>query len=157
MQGEKIGLRSLSKLANRSHSTVGSWCSEDNWTQQRERYHNAVRSKTEEKVIEATSDRLADELTKMNEEHMRGFELFRKMSQNFGAILLAEIQDLDSSARQKKVANKDFTLAVQRYGAVYTQMAQMQRLAMGMKYMDLNIAIDEVMKNGYEVSEPSTE
>jgi hypothetical protein len=133
---------------------VGAWSSEDNWIQERERYHNELRTKTEEKVIEATSDRLADELTRMNEEHIKGFELFRKMSQNFAAILAAEIQETSNSDRSKKVTNKDFTLAVQRYSAIFAQMAQMQRMSLGMKYMDLNVAMDEVIKAGYEVNEP---
>lgn len=155
--GETISVRSLALLSNRSHSAVANWCAQDKWTEQKDRYLIALRSETESKVIESTSDRLAGELVTMNEEHMKGFELFRKMAQQFATILAAEIQDLGNSDRQKKVVDKDFTLAVQRYSSINAQMAQMQRLAMGMKYMDLNIAMEEIIKAGYEISEREPE
>lgn len=154
VQGEKIGIRTLSKLANRSHGTVGTWSSEDNWTGERERYHNELRTKTEEKVIEATSDRLADELVKMNEEHIRGAELFRKMSQQFAGILATEIQQINQSDRSKTIINKEFSLALQRYSGIFATAVQLQRQATGMQYLDLDKAVSEVIKAGYDVSEP---
>lgn len=156
--GEKITTRSLAKISKVALSTIGKWCSEENWTGERERNQIEIRSETEKKIVEATSTEIADRITQLNEEHFEGFELFRKMAQNFAAILAREIQDItDKSDRQKRVANKDFNLAVQRYSTIFAEMAKMQRIALGMDYEHLNIAMDKVIAAGYEVTNPSVE
>lgn len=152
--GERIGIRSLTKLSNNVHSTVARWCAEDKWTELRDRYQIALRSETEAKIISETSDRLSDELVKLNEEHIKGSELFRKMAQQFAGILATEIQNTDCGDRVKKLTNKEFTLAVNRYANVFATAVSLQRQATGMQYLDINNAIEQIIKAGYDVSEP---
>ncbi len=152
--GEKIGIRSLAKLANVNLSTIGKWCSHGNWKAERDRYQIELRSQTEAKTIEKTSDRLSDELTKLNEEHIKGSELFRKMAQQFAGILATEIQNSTNPERVRKLTDKEFTLAVQRYSNVFATAVQLQRQATGMHYLDLDKAVSQVIKAGYDVSEP---
>lgn len=151
---EKIGQRELSKLSGRAPTVIARWCKNEEWVQQREQYVSRLRAETEDKVIEATSDRLADELVKMNEEHIRGAELFRKMSQQFAGILATEIQQISQSDRSKTIINKEFSLALQRYSGIFATAVQLQRQATGMQYLDLDKAVSEVIKAGYDVSEP---
>ena len=152
--GDKIGIRTLAKLSGRAHGVLGDWSSKDNWTGQRERFQNNLRTETEAKTIDKTSDRLSDELAKLNEEHIKGSELFRKMAQQFAGILATEIQNCSPEGRVKKLTDKEFTLAINRYANVFATAVALQRQATGMQYLDINTAIEQVTRNGYEVSEP---
>ncbi len=155
VQGDKIGIRSLSKIANRSHSTVAGWCADEKWAEQRDRYWIKIRSETEQKTIEKTSDRLSDEWAKVNEEHIKGSELFLKLSVQ---LTMAIGQDFQQSRNKSKTAkNKDTYLSVQKYSSVYKEMVNLQRQALGMEYMDSNKAIAKVISDGYEVIEPMEE
>lgn len=156
MIGERIGVRSLAKLANRPNSTISRWCAEDGWTGQRDRYQVELRAKTDEKTLDKTSDRLSNELTKLNEEHIKGSELFRKMAQQFAGILATEIQNIDINNRASKLIDKEFTLAINRYANVFATSVSLQRQATGMKYLDINTAIEELGRLGYIVSEEET-
>ena len=141
-------------MSNVNLSTIGLWCSRGNWKAERDRYQIALRSETEAKTIEKTSDRLSDELAKLNEEHIKGSELFRKMAQQFAGILATEIQNCSPEGRVKKLTDKEFTLAINRYANVFATAVALQRQATGMQYLDINTAIEQVTRNGYEVSEP---
>ncbi len=153
VQGDEIGLRSLSKLANRPNSTVSRWCAEDNWTEERDRYWVELRAQTEQKTIEKTSDRLSDEWAKINEEHLKGSELFRKLAIQLTMALGADFQQSRNKAKVAK--DKNVYLSIQKYGSLYKEMVGLERRALGMDYMDINTAIAKVIHEGYDVSEPA--
>lgn len=157
VQGDKIGLRSLSKLANRPNSTVSRWSSEDSWAEKREQYWVRLKAETVEKTIAKTSDRLSDEWSKINEEHLKGTEVFRKMALQFGVALGNQFSQSSSEAKAKLAADKDFSMAVQRYSSIYKDMVNLERQALGMQYMDSNTAIAKVISDGYDVIEPAQE
>lgn len=155
VQGEKISTRSLSKMANRSLSTISGWCADEKWAEQRDRYWIKLRSETEQKTIAKTSDRLSDEWAKINEEHLKGSELFRKLSVQLTMAIGAEFQQ--SKSKSKTAKNKDVYLAIQKYGSIYKDMVNLERQALGMQYMDSNTAIAKVISDGYDVIEPAQE
>ena len=159
VMGEEIGVRSLAKLANRPVGTVARWCGEDQWLAQRDQHMIAIRSKTESKVIEANSSAIAERYTDLDEEHLKGFELFRKMSLQFAGILLADIQqqNRNNSDRKTQIINPSFSLAMQRYSGMFTEMAKMERLVTGADYQVIDKAIALVTKEGYDVTNPSSE
>jgi hypothetical protein len=76
------------------------------------------------------------------------------MAQQFAGILAADIQNSGDETRIKKLTDKEFTLAVQRYSTIFATAVQLQRQATGMQYLDLDKALSEVIKAGYDVSEP---
>ncbi len=157
VQGEKIGTRSLAKLANRPICTVARWCAEGKWAEQRDRYQIKLRSESEQKAIEKTSDRLSEEWSRVNEEHLKGTELFRKMALQFGMALGNKFSNASTEEKAKIAADKDFSMAVQRYGSLYKDMVNLERVALGMEYMDGNKAIAKVIKDGLIVSEPEND
>ncbi len=114
-----------------------------------------LRSETEQKTIEKTSDRLSDEWAKINEEHLKGSELFRKLSVQLTMAIGAEFQQ--SRSKSKTAKNKDVYLAIQKYGGIYKDMVNLERQALGMEYMDSNKAIAKVISDGYDVIEPAEE
>ena len=155
VQGDQITTRSLSKMANRSLSTISGWCADEKWTEQRDRYWIRLRSETELKTIEKTSDRLSEEWAKVNEEHLKGSELFRKLAIQLTMAIGAEFQQ--SKSKSKTAKNKDVYLAIQKYGSIYKDMVNLERQALGMQYMDSNKAIAKVISDGYDVIEPTEE
>ena len=157
VQGEKIGQRALAKLAGRDPAVIGRWCSADNWVEQRQQYVSKMQAEAERKTIEKTSDRLSDEWAKINEEHLKGTELFRKMALQFGMALGNKFSNASGEDKPKIAADKDFSLAVQKYGSLYKDMVQLERIALGMEYMDSNKAIAKVIRDGYDVIEPETD
>lgn len=157
--GEEIGVRSLAKLSGRSHSTVAKWCADGGWTDQKDHHRIELRSKTQSKVLEANSSVIADRYTKLDQEHLKGFELFRKMSQQFAGILLADIQQESkgNSDRKKKITSPQFSQAMQRYSSIFADMARMERMVTGADYQLIDKAIASVTNAGFEVVNPSTE
>ncbi len=160
--GERITTRALAELANRPHSTIGKWSGEDKYTEARKQNENTVRTKTAEKVGEYCSDayvdRYGDRISKVNEEHLEGFAFIRKMARTFAEVMAGEIDEItELKKRRQRVANKEFSMSAQRYGALFAQMAEMERRALGMQYLDINVAMGKVMKEGYEVSNPAVE
>ncbi len=153
VQGERITTRALAKMSNRSIGTIARWCAEGNWTEQRDQYVIKLRSKAEQKTIEKTSDRLSDEWAKVNEEHIKGSELFLKLSVQLTMAIGADFQQ--SKNKSKVAKDKDTYLSVQKYSSVYKEMVNLQRQALGMDYMDSNKAIAKVISDGYNVSEPA--
>jgi hypothetical protein len=153
VRGEKIGQRELSKQSGRHETVIARWCSQEKWVQQRQQYVSRLQVETESKTIQKTSDRLSDELAKLNEEHIKGSELFRKMAQQFAGIMAAEIQNSSNEKRFEKLTDKEFSLAIQRYSTIFATAVQLQRQATGMQYLDLDKAVSEVIKAGYDVSE----
>ncbi len=157
VQGEKIGQRALAEQSGRTKSVIAEWCSRENWVQQREQYQGKLRAEAEQKTIDKTSDRLSEDWAKINEEHLKGTELFRKMALQFGMALGNKFSNASSEDKAKIAADKDFSLAVQKYGSLYKDMVQLERIALGMEYMDSNKAIAKVIRDGYDVIEPETD
>ena len=144
-------------MSGRSLSVVGRWASEDNWAQKKERYQNDLRTATREKAIEKTSDRLSDEWARVNEEHLKGTEVFRKMALQFGVALGNQFSQASPEAKAKLAASKNLSMSVKRYGSIYRDMVNLERQALGMEYMDSNKAIAKVISDGYDVIEPVDE
>ena len=144
----------LSKRSKLSEPTIWRYYRKGNWKQKVEDFDRDMIAAVTQKTIDKTSDRLSDELAKLNEEHIKGSELFRKMAQQFAGILATEIQNCSPEDRVKKLTNKEFTLAINRYANVFATAVALQRQATGMQYLDINTAIEQVTRNGYEVSEP---
>ena len=155
VMGDEITTRELAKLANRDPATIGRWSSADNWVEQRKQFANRMQTTTESKIIEKTSDRISDDLSELNEEHVKGCELFRKMSQQFAGILANHIQTSSKDIRFALVTEKEFTLALQRYSGIFATSLQLERQALAMDYLNLDKAIAKTMDAGLEVSNPS--
>lgn len=150
VQGEKIGQRALAEQSGRAASLIGQWCSEDGWVKQREQYQSKLRAETHRKTLELTSDRLAEDLAKRNEDHVKGYEVFRAVSVQYTKALLTELQ----ATSNKLQLLDDKSMATQRYAAIYNLAVQGERTALGMEYMDINRAIEAASRAGYEVVEP---
>ncbi len=118
--------------------------------QQREQYQGRLRAEVQAKTIEKTSDRLSDELAKRNEDHVKGYEVFRAIATQFNKALLTELQ---TSGDKLKLLD-DKSVSFQRYATGYKLAVEGERAALGMEYLDINKAIAEAIKAGYEVNEP---
>lgn len=66
-------------------------------------------------------------------------------------------RDTESKKRADSFQSKTLSLALQRYVNNAVQAANMERAIAGARYADLNIAINAVVKSGYEVVEPVDE
>ncbi len=150
VEGEKIGQRALAEQSGRTKSVISDWCSADGWVQQREQYQGRLRAEVQAKTIEKTSDRLSDELAKRNEDHVKGYEVFRAIATQFNKALLTELQ---TSGDKLKLLD-DKSVSFQRYATGYKLAVEGERAALGMEYLDINKAIAEAIKAGYEVNEP---
>lgn len=154
VQGERIGLRALAKVSGRAHSVLCRWSSKDRWTEQRGQYEGRMRANLEVKTIEKTTEILSDELSKINEEHIKGLEFYRKLALQCTQTLATELAALEKSGRFKLTKDKDFALVLQKYAGVHMDAINIERMALGMQYLDLNKAIEATKKAGYDVVEP---
>lgn len=155
VMGEEISTRELAKLANRDRATIGRWCSADNWVKQRRQFADKLQATTENKIVEKTSDRISDDISELNAEHVRGSDLFRKMSQQFAGILISRVQNANADTRHALITEREFTLALQRYSGIYATSVQLQRQALAMDCINLDTAINRTMSAGLEVANPS--
>lgn len=154
VEGEKIGQRALAEQSGRVANLIGKWCSEDGWVKQREQYQSRLRAETQDKTIEKTSEILSDELSKINEEHIKGLEFYRKLALQCTQTLATELTALEKNGRFKLTKDKDFALVLQKYAGVHMDAINIERMALGMQYLDLNKAIEATKKAGYDVVEP---
>lgn len=155
--GKEIGIRELAKIANRHPATVGRWSSDGDWVKDRERHAIRMRTTTENKIIEKTSDRISDNIAKLNEEHVQGSDVFRKLSQQFAGILVNQVLNSNADKRPEMITDKEFSMALQRYVGIYSTAINLQRQALNMDYLNLDAAIAKTMGAGLEVSNPSLE
>ena len=93
VEGEKISFRTLSQESGRTLSLLGRWSKGDGWVEEREQYQNKLRTKTVAKTIEKTSDRLSEELAKRNEDHVKGYEVFRAIDPGEYQLLNVEASE----------------------------------------------------------------
>jgi len=153
VEGEKISFRTLSQESGRTLSLLGRWSKADGWVEEREQYQNKLRTKTVAKTIEKTSDRLSEELAKRNEDHVKGYEVFRAIANQFNKALLTELQ---ASGDKLKLLD-DKSVSFQRYVTGYKMAVEGERVALGMEYLDINKAIAKLVRDGFEVVEPEDE
>lgn len=147
VEGEKISQRTLSEQSGRALGVLSRWCRDDDWVGQRDQYVSKVRAATQKKTIEKTSELLSDDLAKRNEDHVKGYEIYRGLSIQFSKALLTELQTADN----KLDLLDQHAMAAQRYANIYNLSIQGERASLGMDYMDINKAIARLIKDGYDV------
>lgn len=146
-------MRTLSQKSERTLSLLGRWAKEDNWVGQREQYQDKLRTKTAAKTLEKTSDRISEELAKRNEDHVKGYEVFRAIATQFNKALLTELQASEDKLKLLDAKSVSF----QRYATGYKLAVEGERAALGMEYLDINKAIAKLLRDGFEVVEPEDE
>jgi hypothetical protein len=137
VRGEKIGLRSLEELSGRGLSTLGEWSGTDDWVVQRERFWDERRTKTDQLIIEKSAEAISDELAAIATGH---YETYKTVCERAEALL-------ESAAEADEV--NFLSLAIHRS-------IQGQRVALGMKFQDLNEAIAAIERAGFKVIDGET-
>lgn len=150
VEGDRISLKELAKVSQAPIQTIRGWCRLTDWVGKRDRFQLDLKSKTQEKLIEKLSEKRSEEIAKLIKEHFKGYNNMR---------LIASIYF--SNIGNKIKNNSDYVLAInaqdcQKWASIFDKGVQGERQAMGMEYIDLNLAIMELEKAGYKVVE-STE
>lgn len=167
VRGEKIGLRGLVKITGVSFSTLGVWCKQDNWTEQRKQYQDSLATKTDEKVKERTSEYLARDATEINSRYSDTWELYHALVHDgintfhrlFSSIQF-DGQSILSPSDKMKVqfhSSKNISLAIARLGNNLHTAMMAERKICGADYEFLEKAIDVTTRAGLEVTDPNME
>jgi hypothetical protein len=132
VRGEKIGMRGLSDLSGRGLSTLGEWSANDEWVEQRERFWNERRSRTDELIIEKSAELISDELAAIASTHYNTYKSLREHAESLmPGIVEADLLNALSLTIHRSIEG--------------------ERTARGMKYQDINEAIKTVRRAGLEV------
>jgi hypothetical protein len=132
VRGERIGLRTLQDLSGRGLSTLGEWSKAEDWTGQRERFHDERRTRTDELIIEKSAESISDELAAIAATHYESYKGLREHAET-----------LVRSTVDPELLNA-LSLIVDRS-------IKGEREARGMKFQDINEAIKAVRRAGLEV------
>lgn len=153
VQGLRIGLRDLALDSGNSLSAVRRWCNDENWVNLRAAYQSNLSTAIEENTLAKLSERVSEDLVDLNRSHLESLARSRLMAIDFLEVLKKSVEEYPREIRWERVGNKDFSLAILRYCNVLNAAIEMERSALGMRHLDLDTAINEVTKAGYEVSE----
>ncbi len=149
VEGEKIGLRGLSALSGVSDRQISRWSRQGNWTEARLQFVAKLTAKTREKAIEKISNDRSEELRKLSEEHLKGYQTMRRVANVFFAKVASKVSS--NSDEVFKIPSGE----CQKWAIVFDKAVQGERQATGMDYEDLNLAIAALERHGYQVFDPS--
>ena len=140
--GDRISLTKLAALAGiTDERKVKRWSSHCKWVDKRKAYMDRLAKFTQDKILEAESDKLSSEYLKRNEKHLRAYELVTRTTvEYFLAIAKGQVhtkKDFDSNAYHRMVNALDTAVGG-------------ERTATGMRYFqDINHALAKVLSENY--------
>ncbi len=159
---DDIGLRALSVQSGRAKSTLQIWCKERiegrNWQEQRVHFQASLSTATQEKIIEKTSEKIADELSEVCFENYKVHKLARDYAAKIIEVKARQLsEDLRLTGKEKKEA------IAQHNALEFNQWSQSLKRSTdaineirGVKYFaDINAAADRLQREGYEITDPS--
>ena len=159
--GDKIGIRGLAALSGIPKGTLEHWVRNELWVQQRDKYEDALKTATQEKIVEKTSEKLSDEISVVIVENYK----VHKLARDYAAKMI-ESKAMQLSQDLKIQHSKERQAAIARHSAVeansWSQMLKRSTDAIneikGIKYFtDLNAAADKLQREGFEIVDPSEE
>jgi hypothetical protein len=152
VQGEPISLKALALEANYSFSVLSTISYREGWVAQRKEYQRKLDEITLAKTLDKTSDLRSDRLVVVNEQHIESLTKTRLTAESFLTTLIMSLRDLPQGDRAARLVDSQFSLAVQRYSNTILNSIQVERIALGLKYLDVDVAVNELVKAGFEVS-----
>lgn len=145
IEGEPIGLRTLEGESGVSVKTLERWSVKDLWVKRRAECEGKVRAVTAERIAEE----IGEELSELTVQQLAACKTYRELATIYGDYLLTKCKD--NPAELLRIP----ATAVNFWSLILDRAIGMEREAAGLRYEDVNKAIQFLQSLGYEIIDPT--
>lgn len=153
-----LSLKRLAEMSGWSRATLSHWSELDpdgTWAEQRRSHLSKIRSEIDKKTIEKTSEIASDALAELIEEHYRNHRLAKQIAVVVLQVMSKKLAIAQRSGDLDLVAGSINPIELNHWSSILDRHIKGERLSKGLDYLDINRAIDTVIKAGFEVIDPT--
>lgn len=157
---DRIGLRKLAKDSGVSFSTVGRWCAQGKWETLRRQYEDELETRANEKALELTSDKLAEELSDVRKANYEALKIARDYS---SSVMQLRKRSLDEALRSNP-SSEEIEAILKKHNAheanfwslVQARTVEAIANALGLNYFtNINTAAKVLEAKGFIILDPT--
>jgi hypothetical protein len=154
VRGTKISLKELAVESGNSYKTINNWSrfDEPRWSIQRKTFEAEVRSKSDNKILEKTSDLTSD----LAVEHLNSYQSARKVADAYFQWQNQRIEEVKGVPERLEAELKSIRASNINFWLLSLERAiNGERLAAGLEWENVPKAIAFLQKLGYVITDPS--
>ena len=158
--GDDIGIRGLANLAGLNKGTIEYWVRKEEWVRQRRQFRDRLKTETQQKAIEKTSERLSDELADISVANYEAHKLARDYAHTIFKIKAKDLQRVIKLPDEERLVElkKHSASDMNYWSLILSRSTQEIAAATGLPYyINANTAFTKLEKEGYIIIDPRAE